>query len=111
MTQDKSIEKIRHSLALTGLLDLFDPDLFSARQVRHGKPAPDLFLFAAARMGVAPARCLVIEDSVVGVRAARAAGMAVAGFHGASHASDGYADALRRAGADVLFADMDQLSG
>jgi HAD superfamily hydrolase (TIGR01509 family) len=56
-------EKIRHGLSCAGLYDLFAPDIFSATQVERGKPAPDLFLFAAERMKVLPARCLVIEDS------------------------------------------------
>jgi len=67
-------EKIRHGLSCAGLYDRFAPHLFSAIQVRRGKPAPDLFLFAAAQMKAAPGRCLVIEDSVPGVTDARAAG-------------------------------------
>jgi len=57
---------------------------FSAAEVAQGKPSPDLFLFAARAMGAAPEDCLVIEDSVAGVAAARAAGMTVFGFVGAS---------------------------
>src|SRR5262245_33829100 len=96
-------QRIRHSLSLTGLLHYFDPHIFSATQVKHGKPAPDLFLFAAERMGVPPARCLAIEDSVAGVTAARAAGMTVLGFTGGSHCLDGHADKLRAAGAGQVF--------
>ncbi len=59
-------EKIRHSLLLVGLLDRFEGRIFSASDVAHGKPAPDLFLHAAATMGTAPARCAVIEDSPSG---------------------------------------------
>ena len=62
--------RIRSSLTTTGLLGTFDPHLFSARQVERGKPAPALFLFAAAQMNTPPVRCLVIEDSVPGVTGA-----------------------------------------
>lgn len=101
--------RIRQSLTLAGLLHYFEPHVFSATQVGHGKPAPDLFLFAAARMGVAPARCLVIEDSQAGVRAARAAGMAVLGFTGGSHCRPGHDERLSVAGATAVFADMRHL--
>jgi HAD superfamily hydrolase (TIGR01509 family) len=104
-----SPERIRTSLTLTGLYDHFVPNLFSAAQVQNGKPAPDLFLFAAARMQTAPARCLVVEDSIHGVMAARAAGMAVLGFHGGSHCRPATAAALRHAGATRTFDDMRQL--
>src|ERR1051325_7466365 len=68
-------EKIRHGLACAGLYELIAPHIFSAVQVRRGKPAPDLFWFAAERMKAPPARCVVIEDSVAGVTGALAAGM------------------------------------
>lgn len=80
--------KLRFSLDVTGLLPLFDGHVFSAAQVSRGKPAPDLFLFAAERMGVPPHRCVVVEDSRYGVRAARAAGMTVFGYVGGSFAAD-----------------------
>lgn len=73
------------SLRLTGLADRVGERLFTASEVAHGKPAPDLFLHAAARMGVDPAECLVVEDSLTGIRAARAAGMEVWRFTGGSH--------------------------
>ena len=73
------------SLALTGLRDAIGPHLFTASQVAQGKPAPDLFLFAASRMAADPARTLVIEDSLTGIRAALAAGMQVWHFTGGSH--------------------------
>ncbi|WJS84275.1 HAD-IA family hydrolase [Paracoccus sp. TOH] len=79
-------DRLALSLALTGLAPLFGPHVYSATQVEHGKPAPDLFLFAAGHLGVAPADCVVIEDSPAGLRAARAAGMRVIGFLGGSHA-------------------------
>jgi len=77
--------RAKASLEITGLAPFFGDRLFTASQVSNGKPAPDLFLFAAERMGFAPRRCLVIEDSLPGVRAARAAGMRVWRFIGASH--------------------------
>lgn len=96
-------ERLRYSLSLVGLLSRFDPHIFSATQVAHGKPAPDLFLFAAAQMGVEPRKCLVIEDSVAGVRAAAAAGMDVIGFAGGSHCRPGHVERLRHAGtAEVI---------
>jgi len=102
-------EKIRHGLTCAGLYDQFVPHIFSAVQVKRGKPAPDLFLFAAEQMRAAPERCIVIEDSVPGVTGARAAGMAVLGFHGGSHCGPGYGDRLIAAGAAAVFDDMRQL--
>jgi HAD superfamily hydrolase (TIGR01509 family) len=106
-----SQERMRVSLGCAGLYDRFAPNIFSATQVAHGKPAPDLFLFAAEQMGVAPERCLVIEDSIPGVTAAVAAGMPVLGFHGGSHCRPGYGDTLRAAGAAAIFDDMRGLPG
>jgi HAD superfamily hydrolase (TIGR01509 family) len=102
--------RLHLSLRVTGLIDLFAPDIFSATQVARGKPAPDLFLFAAAQMGASPDGCLVIEDSVPGVTAAVAAGMPVLGFSGASHGGTALADRLRQAGAATVFDDMRVLS-
>ncbi|MBM3523901.1 MAG: HAD family hydrolase [Alphaproteobacteria bacterium] len=98
--------RIRRSLELTGLIGHFDPHLFSTKIVARGKPAPDIFLFAARTMGAEPARCVVIEDSVPGVTAARAAGMTVLGFVGGDHCPPGHDDKLRALGADHVFADM-----
>ena len=75
-------EKMARTLGATGLFDRFDGRNFSATEVDRGKPAPDLFLFAAAEMGVSPQACAVIEDSRSGVEAARAAGMVSFGFCG-----------------------------
>jgi HAD superfamily hydrolase (TIGR01509 family) len=101
--------RIRRSLELTGLIDFFDPHLFSTKMVAHGKPAPDIFLHAAGQMGATPQGCIVIEDSVPGVTAARAAGMAVLGFVGGGHCTPAQGDKLREAGADSVFADMREL--
>ena len=102
--------RIRHSLSLAGILHYFEPHIFSSTQVKHGKPAPDLFLLAAESMGAAPACCLVIEDSVAGVTAARAAGMTVLGFTGGSHCLDGHAEKLRRSGASEVFGSCPELA-
>jgi HAD superfamily hydrolase (TIGR01509 family) len=104
-------EKIRHGLTCAGLYGLVAPHIFSASQVKRGKPAPDLFLFAAGQMKASPARCVVIEDSVPGVTGALAAGMTALGFHGGSHCRPGHADTLRAAGAAATFDDMRELAG
>ncbi len=96
--------KIRRTLGMTGLLPRFDGRIFSADDVVRGKPAPDLFLHAAGRLGVQPERCVVVEDSRFGVRAARAAGMRVFGYAGGLTPSDW----LEREGA-VVFTDMRDL--
>ncbi|VUD73483.1 6-phosphogluconate phosphatase [Methylobacterium symbioticum] len=98
--------RLHHSLGLTGLLPLFEGRIFSSVEVPRGKPFPDLFLHAAARMQTAPASCLVVEDSVPGVTAARAAGMRVIGFTGGGHWGHDPAGAdLSAAGADVVVSD------
>lgn len=73
-------EKMRTTLGKTGLLPLFAERMFSATDVAAGKPAPDLFLFAARRMGCPPGDCIVVEDSLSGARAARAAGMGLVAY-------------------------------
>ena len=102
---------LRHNLGLAGLLDLFDPHVFSASQVARGKPAPDVFLFAAAQMGAEPGKCLVLEDSVPGVQAARAAGMQVAGFTGVAHDKARMRERLLAAGAVVVIDDYREWPG
>jgi HAD superfamily hydrolase (TIGR01509 family) len=96
--------RMRRTLGLTGLYERFEGRIFSAVEVDNGKPAPDLFLHAADRMGVAPDRCVVIEDSVYGVQAGVAAGMTVYGFGGGLTAGT----ALAEAGA-VVFDRMEHL--
>jgi len=75
-------EKIRFTLGLTGLYERFAGRIFSVSEVARGKPAPDLFLHAAQRLGVPPAGCAVVEDSPYGIKAARAAGMRAFGYAG-----------------------------
>jgi HAD superfamily hydrolase (TIGR01509 family) len=100
-----SREGLERKLKQTGLWDHFAPHVYSADHVTHAKPAPDLFLHAAAALDVAPADCLVLEDSVNGVTGARAAGMTVWGFLGGGHASDGLARRLIEAGAERVVRD------
>lgn len=103
-------ERIELALRLTGLWPHFDGHMFSATMVKHGKPAPDLFLFAAERMGYDPANCLVVEDSPAGIRAAKAAGMKVLAFNGGGHARNiQHEERLRTLGPDWLSADMRDL--
>jgi HAD superfamily hydrolase (TIGR01509 family) len=102
--------RVRQRLAMTGLLPFFDPHVFSAIQVAHGKPAPDLFLFAAERLGAAPEDCIVVEDSIPGVEAAVAAGMPIVGFCGGGHCPDGHADRLLAAGCSEVFVRMPDLA-
>ena len=109
VASSSTLARLRHSLGLTGLYPRFAPHVFSAEQVARGKPAPDLFLHAASEMGCAPARCLVIEDSVSGVRGAVAAGMRVWGFIGGGHCADGHEGRLRDAGAERVFSHMPDL--
>lgn len=100
-------ERLRLSLALTGLAGIFGEAVFSATQVRNGKPAPDLFLHAAAAMGARPADAVVIEDSPAGVRAARAAGMGVIGFTGGGHAgAAGLPEMMSSLAPDAVLTDM-----
>ena len=100
-------EVINYKLGRTDLLRYFAPAaLFSSHMVSRGKPAPDLFVHAAESMGTLPERCLVIEDSVPGVTAAKAAGMTAYGFIGASHCAADHEERLSAAGADLVFAEM-----
>ena len=102
-------EQLHFKLEATGLAGIFGDRVFSADRVEHGKPAPDIFLYAAARTGWQPGQCVVIEDSVNGVRAGRAAGMRVLGFTGAGHLPSGYDSALLDAGAEAVAADYGAL--
>ena len=83
-----SAPRVAHTLEALGLTDHFGADVFTASQVANGKPAPDLFLFAAHAMSTPPERCLVIEDSAAGIEAGLAAGMNIWRYVGASHIAD-----------------------
>lgn len=101
VASSSSLERIRFSLTRTGLIGFFGDNIFSSQQVARGKPAPDLFLFAAGRMGIAPERAVVIEDSIYGVEGARAAGMRAIGFLGGSHIQPTHDRALAASGAEA----------
>lgn len=102
---------VLQSLEIIGLMPFFTPEtVFTKAQVARPKPAPDLFLYAAERMGTDPARCVVVEDSVTGVAAGRAAGMTVWGFTGTGHDPAGHSAALLAAGADSIFARLEQMA-
>jgi HAD superfamily hydrolase (TIGR01509 family) len=107
VASSSDVDRVSFSLSLTGLARHFDARLYTSQMVERGKPAPDLFLYAAERMKVAPHRTLVIEDSISGVKAGKAAGMIVWGFVGGSHyqSRDGKA-ILGAAGADRVFGRM-----
>ncbi|SER75375.1 haloacid dehalogenase superfamily, subfamily IA, variant 3 with third motif having DD or ED [Tranquillimonas rosea] len=103
------LDKLHQSLRQCGLLGHFSPHVYSAEQVARGKPAPDVFLFAATRAAADARSCLVIEDSVAGVTAARAAGMTAIGFTGGRHSFPGHAEGLRAAGAVAVVTSMRDL--
>jgi HAD superfamily hydrolase (TIGR01509 family) len=103
-------DRIRTSLEVAGLGRFFDY-VFSASDVPNGKPAPDLFLHAASRMGLQAADCIVVEDSPAGVTAATAAGMTPIGFVGGSHAGGLLGEQLLAAGARTIVADLRHLKG
>jgi HAD superfamily hydrolase (TIGR01509 family) len=103
VASSSDLERVSFSLRLTGLSDHFGDRVYTSQMVKCGKPAPDLFLHAAAAMRCKPGRTLVIEDSVSGVMAAKAAGMRVWGFVGGAHYRYQSNGLLREAGADRIF--------
>ncbi len=110
VASSSDLDRIRLSLDLTRLIGHFEREhLFSAQMVERGKPAPDLFLHAATTVGIAPAACVVVEDSPHGVEAAVAAGMDVIGFTAGSHAGPSLAGRLTAAGASRVATDSDEL--
>lgn len=108
---NSSPERLKVSLTRTKLYDRFRPYVFSAVAVanKRPKPAPDVFLHAAAEFSVDPREAVVIEDSTHGIHGAKAAGMRVIGFTGASHSWPGHADALTAAGAETVIRRMSDL--
>jgi HAD superfamily hydrolase (TIGR01509 family) len=99
VASSSTVRSLTRKLSLTGLADWFGDHVYSAEHVARGKPAPDLFLHAAGKLGVSAAACVAIEDSVNGVLAGVAAGMEVWGFTGGGHADAGLHGRLAAAGA------------
>ena len=112
VASSSQMERIRTSLEITGLMETFNPVIFSATMVEHGKPAPDLFLKAAAAMGVPPEACVVIEDSPAGIIAAKKAGMRVLAFTGGGHIEpSGLSRQIEALHPDASLSDMRDLPG
>jgi len=110
VASSSDLDRIWLSLTVTELAPHFAADtVFSAQMVDRGKPAPDLFLLAASKIGFEPDQCVVIEDSPGGVQAAVAAGMDVVGFVAGGHATPALPDRLRRAGAATVVNTTDEL--
>lgn len=103
VASSSSTEALLFKLRTTGLAALFGEHIYSADAVRVGKPDPAIFLYTAERLGVTPARCLVVEDSVHGVVAAKRAGMTALGFVGGGHCLPDHAERLRANGAERVF--------
>ena len=105
-----TLHLLKSNLVQVGLSPFFDPSVFSVSQVKRGKPAPDVFLFAASQMGADPHRCIVIEDSAAGVAAARRAGMRAIGFSGGGHTAPDHAERLTAEGASEVVRAMRELA-
>ena len=110
VASSSSPERIALALDVTGLSVFFGAQVFSSTMVARGKPAPDLFLHAAKAMGFDPESCVVIEDSVNGIKAARSAGMHALGFLGGVHCPPAHGDELVAAGADRICRDALELA-
>lgn len=101
--------KLEHELRITGLWERFDGRVYSSDLVANGKPAPDIFLYAAEKCGTAPERCLVIEDSRAGVRAAKAAGMRVFAYMRDGHVDQDMHSQMAVLNPHAIFGDMREL--
>ena len=110
VASSSSVERINHSLAVTGLARFFGDAIYSSSMVKNGKPAPDIFLFAADKIGANPVDCIVIEDSPFGIQGAIAAGMTAIGYTGGGHTYAEHAARLMAAGADFVCADWQEVS-
>ena len=104
VASSSKLKSLERKLTMTGLKPAFGTHIYSTELVARGKPAPDLFLLAAERIGAAAPTTLVVEDSANGIRAAKAAGMIAAGFTGGGHCDAGHDEMLISAGADMVFA-------
>jgi HAD superfamily hydrolase (TIGR01509 family) len=109
VASSSSPERIALALSTVGIHDQFWPNIFSSTMVARGKPAPDLFLYAANALGFAPDHCVVVEDSANGVRAARSAGMLPIAFLGGTHCPATHHEDLSRAGASRVCCDAAEL--
>ena len=110
IASSSSLDRLQLCLSVLGLDDSFGGNVFSADMVKRGKPHPDIFLFAAEKLGVDPASCLVIEDSAGGIKAAVAAGMTAVGLCAGSHIRWGHDLRLREAGATHLAQSWDEVA-
>ncbi|MEC9243759.1 MAG: HAD family phosphatase [Pseudomonadota bacterium] len=109
VASSSSMERIALSLDVAGIAEFFADNVFSTSMVKNGKPAPDIFLFAAEKLGGEPSASVVIEDSPFGVQGAVAAGMTAIGFTGGSHTFDGHAEKLQAAGAHATCASWSEV--
>jgi len=112
IASSSSPERLALSLEVLDMASLFQGRVFSASNVARGKPHPDIFLYAAEQLGISPADCIVIEESIGGITAARAAGATAIGLTAASHIQPGHDARLREAGADHVatsFAELDRI--
>jgi len=110
VASNSSLDRIHAGLRRCDLLELFDGHIHSGHQLGSPKPAPDVYLAAAAGFGVAPRQCIAIDDSITGVRSAVAAGIRVIGFTGVAHDRQRAGARLLAAGAERIFDDMRQLT-
>ena len=106
VASSSGLAHLQHKLRHVGLFDAFAPHIYSGEGVARGKPFPDIYLHAAAQLGIDPARCLAVEDSVNGVKSAVAAGMTAVGFIGGGHCSPNLAARLKDAGASQVISSM-----
>ena len=109
VASSSGLSRLRFKLEKTGLLNAFDPHVYSGEDVMNGKPAPDLYLHTAEKLNVPATACVAVEDSVHGVVSAKSAGITVIGFTGGGHCRAGHGDFLFHAGADRVVNHMDQL--
>ena len=110
VASSSSVERINHSLGVTCLARFFGSSIYSSSMVKRGKPAPDIFLHAAEKMGADPADCVVIEDSPFGIEGAVAAGMTAIGYTGGSHTYPEHSARLSACGAAAICADWDEVA-